>query len=160
MEIWKAIQGYETTHVVSNMGNVKRVNGSKNYKVTKHRTGYIHFWINAKAFRAHRLVAMAFLPNPDNHPVVNHINGIKTDNRVENLEWCSVSDNNKHAFNTGLASNAGENHSQNKLTEDQIVEIKILKGKMKQKEIAELFGVAQSTISMIMHNKRWNTVLN
>ena len=92
-EIWKDITGYKNLYQVSNFGRVRDVDG--NIKKLFHQSkGYLFVdlvkdKIHTK-YLIHRLVAMAFIPNPDNLPQVNHINEIKTDNRAINLEWCSV----------------------------------------------------------------------
>ena len=100
-EIWKDVVGYEGLYMVSNMGRIKSLNYNKTGKeklLKGHikRNGYIQYVLSngkSKSILAHRLVAKAFIPNPNNLPEVNHINECKTDNRVENLEWCSKSYN-------------------------------------------------------------------
>ena len=110
-EIFKDVKGYEGYYEVSNLGRVRSTSykGIKILKPSITKSGYLNviFCINQKREHklVHRLVAETFIPNPKNKPQVNHINGIKTDNRVENLEWCTASENGLHAYKNGLSKN-------------------------------------------------------
>ena len=96
IEIWKPIMGYEGVYEVSNLGRVKSYCKGKNgviLKGSKHNFGYIKVSLMGKQVLVHRLVAEAFILNPDNKPCIDHINGITSDNRVENLRWCTQKEN-------------------------------------------------------------------
>ena len=103
-EIWKEVKDYPN-YLISNTGFLKDLNGQIK-RVYTGTHGYYSISLkndhNRIIFLIHRLVALAFIPNIENKPCVNHINGIKTDNRAENLEWCTYSENSRHAFSTGL----------------------------------------------------------
>lgn len=97
-EIWKDIKGYEGIYQVSNLGKVKSLLRNKLFKVSLNKYGYPRVSFKNKTYTVHRLVAEAFIPNPYNKPTVNHKNKIKTDNTVENLEWMTIGENNKHRY--------------------------------------------------------------
>lgn len=161
-EIWKDVIGHEDKCQISNLGRIKylswiQANPTRVYKerITKNvGRPYCTASINNKAYTVHRLVAKAFIPNPLNKPEVNHINGIKTDNRAVNLEWATRSENARHAISTGLAQ-TGERSGSAKLTLKQVRIIRSLFGKMRIHKIAEKFNVAKSTIEAIKHGKTW-----
>lgn len=100
MEEWKNIIGYEGLYEVSNKGNVRNVRRNTLLKLSKNYYGYIRVALSKNGIktwlRVHRLVAQAFLPNPDNLPQINHKDEDKLNNCVENLEWCTAKYNNNY----------------------------------------------------------------
>ena len=104
-EIWRDIKGYEGLYQVSSLGSIKNIEKNIYSKLYK-QIGYLGVDLTKNKIKkrhlVHRLVAKAFIPNVENKAQVNHINGLKDDNRVGNLEWCTARENNIHAIKTGL----------------------------------------------------------
>jgi hypothetical protein len=180
-EIFKNVKGYEGIYQVSNLGNVKSLNyhRGKKEKILKPGMdlgGYLILTLCKNRKREnktlHRLVAIAFIPNPENKATVNHINGVKTDNCVSNLEWNTYSENHLHAHKTGLMDskhctgingcNSGEKSHLTKLNKYKVMEIKdLLKSKLfTQKQISEFYNCSRTNISSIKTKKAWGYIEN
>lgn len=166
-EVWKDVVGYEDYFRISSLGRVYSKRTSKILKQCKNKAGYytISSRIGGRAgkaicLRIHRLIAEAFIPNPANKPFINHINGIKTDNSIANLEWVTAQENIVHAYSTGLIiPNSGEKCSRSKLTQIQVDTIrKRYKPYCKKdgvRAIAKEFGLHHSIISRVVNNKTY-----
>lgn len=172
-EVWEPIKNYEGFYEVSSLGKVRSVE-----RKVKHwrgglltaksqinvpyltKNGYLINRISKQSvkesFLVHRLVAEAFIANPENKPQVNHINGIKTDNRVENLEWNTRSENITHADKNNLRNLKGVNNSGAKLTEIQITAIRF--SNKSSKELSTIYGVSQSCINKIIKKVAWKHI--
>lgn len=161
---WVTRNGSVITTNWRNTGKVRFVlpaNDKKGYK----RVGLM---ISGRlcTFKVHRLVAGAYLPNPDKKPQVNHIDGNKSNNSVENLQWVTGSENMKHAIRTGLVTmcspvnkipKRGELNGGHKLTQDQVLKIRseYAPRKVGRRELSNRYGVTESCIKDVVERRSW-----
>lgn len=176
-EQWKVINGYEN-YEISNYGIIRNIRSGKilsqsirnNYK----RVG-LFLKPKQKSFDVHRLVAEHFLPEPSPELVlaasktklkkvlVNHIDGDKTNNRIDNLEWTTYSDNVKHSYFIGRDLSNGEEHYNSKLTNDDVNKIRKMykdSGGIRgiYTELANYYNVSQTTIKSIVDRTSWKHI--
>lgn len=169
-EIWKDVPGYEGLYQVSNTGRVKALSVLKYwgktlqkrkeiiFKPTIRKWGYAEVVLSGKTRLnqgVHRLVALAFIPNPDNKPQVNHKDGNKLNNSVSNLEWATRQEQMDHAISLGLVNSVGESNPNSKLTPAQVLEIRALKGIKSAQKLAAAYSVGLSAIQKIHYRQTW-----
>lgn len=166
--VWKDIPGYEGLYKASNTGLIQAVkrSGSKGgiLKPSIYK-GYKHVFLSKnnirKPFSVHILVCMSFLPNKKNQMVVNHKDGKKTNNHIDNLEWCTKECNSLHAREVLGKNSIGQNNGNSKLTTREVKFLRWLKYKysqIKACEIAEFYKMSDANICDIWNGKKWKNV--
>jgi hypothetical protein len=175
--IWKDIEGFENIYKINNIGIVKSLdkklrigNGFyiKKGRIIKpymNNSGYLRINLYDNkikiAYYLHRLLAQTFIINTLSKKEVNHKDGNKLNNNLDNLEWVTSSENKKHAFRIGLKSTAGELSPKHKLTEWDVKIIRKMYKNTKywtQRKIGELFGITDGHINNIVNYKNWRNI--
>lgn len=183
-EIWKDVNNFKGIYQVSNYGRIKSLERYKNSKYKYGKTvllkekllqpsftqgkysGYLRVGLHKGGqpkviFSIHRLVAEHFLIKSNSKfNCVNHLNGIKTDNRPENLEWTTLKENCLHALRMGLRKIGGENSPRAKLVESQVLEIRRLYSEdcFSFRKLSKIYNVMPSTINAIINRKTWKHI--
>lgn len=139
---------------ISNLGNIKNIKKKNVLTPYLNKSGYLTYTFCQngikKTFRIHRLVALYFIPNPENLPYVNHKDGDKTNNKVENLEWVTAKENDNHARKTGLKIQEKPIIAENITTKETIAFKSVT-------EAGAILGVNKGTISKVLNGKRNQT---
>jgi len=174
-EIWKDVPGYEGKYQVSNLGNIKSLAkslkngktkeekilsikgtcGNGYYKITLSKNGKLKTWL------VHKLVAQSFLYKPDYKVEINHKDGNKLNNKIDNLEYCTSSENKLHAFRTGLRVSPnvkGEKNPRCKMNETIVNNIRENKFNLTTKEFSILLNVTTQLIGKIKRNQLWRHI--
>lgn len=169
-EIWKSLKGITKNgenYEISNLGNIRHATTKKTKTPQRDKDGYLFFMLykNNKGSNAklHRLIALTFISNPENKPLVNHKDGNKENNNIDNLEWATSAENNKHAWENKLNQGydkKGENHPSSKLTEKDVLTIRRMysDGGYTYQKLADAYGVDKSMIGLIIKRKSWKHI--
>lgn len=153
----------DTNYIVTTEGNIRNINTNRILKPKIRKDGYLEFGIYCSKYgkiskSAHRLVAIMFIPNPENKPFVNHIDGNKQNNHVNNLEWVTHQENMEHAKNHNLIKRGSNNHN-SVLNEDVVEEIcKMLEFGYRNVDIANSLGVKSHQVSLIRNKTVWGHI--
>ena len=169
MEVFKDIEGYEGLYRISNLGNVYSIRNNRMIKGRFNTYKYVVVTLSKKGitkeFLVHRLVAQAFMPNPENKPTVNHIDGDKSNNNIKNLEWATYSEQSKHLYKIGLKSKPyqelnpmfkkyGKLHHKSKPVIQYDLDGNFIKKWENSYEVQREYGYRQSNISECCLGKR------
>lgn len=163
-EIWEPIIGFEGIYSVSNLGIVKRVSKERVLKNCISTGGYYQVGLFknglGKMYYTHRLVALHFIPNPENKQQINHKDCNKGNNNALNLEWATPKDNISHAIKNGLVTVCGSENGYAKITKQQALEIRHLysRGGITLKQLGDKHNMSKTNIWHIVHRKTWTKV--
>lgn len=162
-EKWTPIEDYPG-YEISTLGRIrsfKRFKEGRLLSPGKSANGYLNAtlyrYFKRRTHSIHRMVAKSFIENPENKPHINHKDSDKTNNRVDNLEWCTPSENIIHAYDNGMIQKSfGERNGNAKLTTEQVKHIKQLRGVgITQQRVADMFNSSQCNIGRIWREEQW-----
>jgi len=166
-EYYVAIPG-EKSHLISKNGKVMSCLSAKpcvlKPKYDGKKYAFVNLGVQNNHYRnrkIHRLVAETFIPNPENKPQINHIDGDKANNSVENLEWVTQSENIRHAFLLGLIKpQKGSKQAQSKLTESDVLKIRktYCAGGVSLRQLARRYGVSQTLVRYVITRRNWKHI--
>lgn len=155
---------YRDDYTVFNDGSIFGPSGNK-MRFSENSRGYLQCSINNRTEEIHRIIAKCFIPNPYNKPQVNHIDGNKKNNSVENLEWATPKENTRHAYDIGLARGNpkyGMSNGRSKLNPEKV---KFIREQYRNpdnhytmKDLAEMLDIGKNAIFNIIHNKTWTNI--
>lgn len=176
IEIWNRLNGlvdFGDYYEISNFGNIRSIDRTidkrslkgKILKQREDKDGYLMINLNLggkkKTYKIHRLVAISFLQNLENKPEVNHKDGIKTNNNIDNLEWSTSKENIDHAYENSLIYiPKGEEKFNSKLKEKDVVKMRkmYVSGNYTYKELGKIFNTSEENAWKIIKNQRWKHV--
>lgn len=141
-------------YIITKSGEVINRKNGHVVKPQPNGKGYYRVSIGGKLRFVHRLVAELYIPNPENKPQVNHKDGNKKNNTVDNLEWVDNQENRNHAVKNGLHL-CGERSPNSKLTEREVIEIREIGDSIPRKELAKMYRISYQSINDILSHRTW-----
>ena len=161
--MYKQIENLD--YEINSEGIVRRISTKRIKKSFKRPDGYIGIQLyitkeKVKNYQLHRLIANAFIPNPDNKLYVNHIDSNRENNSLNNLEWVTFEENVKHGYKSGYASNKGSNNGFSVLTEKQVLEMRSKRenDKLTYQQLATQYNVSYGCVAGIIQRKNWKHI--
>lgn len=165
-EVWKDVPGWEGYYEVSSLGRVKGVNITHNYhkprilKASPDKDGYPRVAMckngTVKYATVHCLMAQSFMEPDPERPYVNHKDGIKTNCVLDNLEWCTIKENNQHARDTGLVDRRGDKSNFATFSEKEVTQVRrLISDGLSNKRISEMMGTTPFNIWSIRNGRTW-----
>ena len=161
--MYKQIENLD--YEINSEGIVRKISTKRIKKSFKRPDGYIGIQLyitkeKVKNYQLHRLIANAFIPNPDNKLYVNHIDSNRENNSLNNLEWVTFEENVKHGYELGYASNKGSNNGFSVLTEEQVLEMRSKRenDNLTYQQLATQYNVSYGCVAGIIQRKNWKHI--